>query len=158
MFGFILLVSSIALTSSLPQLGSISEIRNAFNGFKSRLQCAELPNDGTCAMLFDEDDCTGWQLKVKEGYTEIASQSFTDFIAGSLVDEPKKDDAEAVLVRNGCTLFAYDRPEGHILGKGDTAAITAARGDRFVKLEDEFEDLDEEIEAVNCVCSGAAGR
>jgi len=124
---------------------------------KSRLQCAEMPNNGTCAILFDEDNCEGWQLAVNEGYTELPSQTKTDFFGLGLIDNPKKNDAEAVLVRDGCVFVGYDHDKKSSRGLGDAIVVAAIGGHRYQKFdEDEFEDLDEEISAVDCVCKGFA--
>ena len=48
---------------------------------------------GKCALLFDEEDCEGWEFEVPVGYTELDRFS---------VRGPKKNDAESVLVRPGC--------------------------------------------------------
>ena len=46
-----------------------------------------------CALLYDEEDCDGWEYKVPIGYSELPSFSFSG---------PKRNDAESVLVRPGC--------------------------------------------------------
>ncbi len=33
--------------------------------------------------------CTGWQLAVNEGYTELPTQSVGDFLGGTFIDNPK---------------------------------------------------------------------
>jgi hypothetical protein len=33
--------------------------------------------------------CTGWQLHVNEGYTELPNQGVGDLLAGSFIDNPK---------------------------------------------------------------------
>ena len=48
---------------------------------------------GKCALLFDEEDCEGWEFEVPVGYTELDRFS---------VRGPKKNDAESVLVRPRC--------------------------------------------------------
>ena len=48
---------------------------------------------GVCALLYDEEDCGGWEHKVPIGYSELPRFSLTG---------PKKNDAESVLVRPGC--------------------------------------------------------
>merc|ERR1711915_1042610 len=78
-------------------------IFDSYKALITELKCAEMPDNGTCAILFDEDDCDGWQLAVNEGYTELPDK--TSF---SLTDKPKKNDAEAVLVRDGCVFVGYD--------------------------------------------------
>merc|ERR1711962_566561 len=150
-----LLVGAVSLAAG--QLIKFNKAKEAYNNVKSRLQCAEMPNNGTCAILFDEDDCTGWQLAVNEGYTELPSQGVTDFLGGSFIDKPKKDDAEAVLVRNGCMFIGYQRAKDSSRGLGDAVIITAIDGHRYQNLDtDGFKQLDEKIDAVDCKCTGFA--
>ena len=33
--------------------------------------------------------CTGWQLAVNEGYTELPTQTVGDFLGGTFIDNPK---------------------------------------------------------------------
>ncbi|XP_023341910.1 uncharacterized protein LOC111711720 [Eurytemora carolleeae] len=148
----IFVVFLLASASANPQF--LKGAKETYESVKARLQCAEMPNDGTCAILFDDDDCTGWQLKVKEGYTELPE-------AGGLkklfIDDAKEDDAEAVLVRKGCVLVGYDHKKGHSKGLGDAVVIAAVDAHKYQDLSDDgFDDLDEEISAVDCVCSGFA--
>ena len=48
---------------------------------------------GSCALLYDEEYCSGWEYEVPIGYKELPRFSWKG---------PKKDDAESVLVRPGC--------------------------------------------------------
>ena len=57
--------------------------------------------------------CSGWKMNIQEGYTKLPKQGFTDFFGGSLIDRPKKNDAEAVLVRDGCVFIGYDHYKGN---------------------------------------------
>merc|ERR1711973_678958 len=143
------LLFALLATAASGQL--ISGIKEAYKNVKARLSCADMPNNGTCAILFDEDDCTGWQLAVNEGYTELPSQGVTDFLGGTFIDKPKKDDAEAVLVRNGCMFIGYQRAKDSSRGLGDAVIITAIDGHRYQNLDtDGFKQLDEKIDAVDC--------
>ena len=56
---------------------------------------------GSCALLYDDDDCSGWKFEVPIGYKELPRFSLSG---------PRKDDAESVLVRPGCKF----------IGKGDS--------------------------------------
>merc|ERR1711962_1313740 len=60
-----------------------------------------------CALLFDEDCCDpdGWALPIPQGYVELESANL-DRLLGSIVDKPKKRDAESLVVRAGCSLVA----------------------------------------------------
>ena len=46
-----------------------------------------------CAILYDEEDCGGWAYEVPVGYTKLSGWS---------ISGPQKNDAESVLVRQGC--------------------------------------------------------
>jgi len=136
----------------------IKGAKEAYRSVKTRLQCAEMPNNGTCAILFDEDDCSGWQLAINEGYTVLPRQGVTDFLGGTFIDKPKRNDAEAVLVRSGCIFIGYDHPKDSITtGLGDAVVVLAIDGHKYQNFdEDGFDELDEEISAVDCRCSGFA--
>ena len=43
---------------------------------------------GSCAVLYDDEDCDGWALNIPKGYTELSFM--------------KRNDAESVVVRPGC--------------------------------------------------------
>merc|ERR1712168_66578 len=149
----------VVCTASLAtaQLIKFNKAKESYNNLKSRLSCAEMPTNGTCAILFDEDDCTGWQLAVNEGYTELPSRSTLDLLAGTFIDNPKKDDAEAVLVRGGCMFIGYQRAKDSSRGLGEAVIIAAIDGHRYQNLaDDDFKRLDEKIDAVDCKCSGFA--
>ena len=60
---------------------------------------------GVCALLYDDDDCSGWKMEVPIGYKELPRFS---------LGGPRKDDAESVLVRQGCKF----------IGKGDSGFYT----------------------------------
>ncbi|XP_023341906.1 uncharacterized protein LOC111711717 isoform X2 [Eurytemora carolleeae] len=115
-----------------------------------------MPTNGTCAILFDEDDCSGWQLHVNEGYTELPKQTLGDKLGGPLIDNPKKNDAEAVLVRKGCILVGYDHDRDSIFtGLGKAAVVAAVGAHKYQNFdEDGYKDIDEKISSVDCVCSG----
>jgi len=118
-----------------------------YNKLITRLTCAEMPNNGTCAIIFDNDDCDGWQLHVNEGYTELPKKKL------SFRDKVKEDDAEAVLLRNGCVFIGYEEYKAD--GYGKSIAVSASEGHKYQDFdEDGFEDLDEEISAVFCTCKG----
>jgi len=122
-----------------------------------------------CAILYDEDRCGGWALNIHEG-TNIKVErdrsgllgkivgtisKVADKVSGPFIDLAKGDDAESVIIRSGCTFTGYDRPAGHILGRGDKVEIKADRSKPITYAQfdsKEYDDLDEEIEAVDCVC------
>jgi len=132
--------------------GALINAKGSLRDVVNKFTCASLPNDGkTCAILFDEDDCGGWQLNVGEGYTEIPDQSTADFIGGSFVDNPKKDDAEAVLVKEGCVLVAYEETREKGFNKG--AAVAAVNSDQYAKFEDLTPNISEDVKSVECRCN-----
>merc|ERR1711915_118617 len=141
----------IVLVVSACDAGLISGIKEKYESVKSRLQCAEMPNNGTCAILFDDDDCTGWQLAINEGYTELPSRKLSDLF----FDGPRKNDAEAVLVRKGCVFIGYDHDKDSSRGLGDAIIVAAVEGHKYQNFDDDdFDELDEEISSVDCVCDG----
>lgn len=106
-------------------------------------------DNNACAVLFDEDDCGGWAKTIAKGeYLELPSRD------GPFTDKPKKRDAEALVVRKGCTLVARTEPAGF---RGHSFAFAAEKSENLIidDLDDDHEDLEEEIEAVHCYCGGA---
>merc|ERR1719500_801604 len=103
-----------------------------------------------CAMVFDEDDCSGDDdgLKIKEGETTFSRLGFiSKGTADYSGDSDYKDDIEGIIVRKGCELTVYKESDckgGHEEYKG-----TLREDGVFDKLDDEF---DEKIECVKCSC------
>ena len=89
----LLLFASVALTAFLS---------TPAHGFLGGLfdDCKKVRFSGsTCAYLFDDDGCEGWELPIDVGYTELRWRH--------------KNDAESVVVRPGC-IFKGER-EGLLL-------------------------------------------
>ena len=156
MFGLSAASPQFGLSSLNPFKGSTDSISSLFSKAKGNLRdvvtsfsCANMPSNGTCAILFDEDDCDGWQLAVNEGYLELPDQTKTDLFGGTFVDRPKKDDTEAVLVREGCILVAYEETKEKEFNKG--VAVAAVNGHKYEKFGD-ISDIDDDIKAVECHC------
>ena len=57
----------------------------------------------TCAILYDDDGCEGWELPIKEGYQKLGFW--------------KKNDAEAVVVKRGCTFIGYNHHSNNPRGR-----------------------------------------
>ena len=80
----------------LPLDPFILSVANAgiFSSSSSTSSCSgkTVPRD-VCALLYDEEDCGGWEHEVPIGYSELPRFSLSG---------PKKNDAESVLVRPGC--------------------------------------------------------
>ena len=65
----------------------------------------KVPED-RCAILYSEEDCDGWAFEVPKGYSELRTLAPTD---------PKKNDAESVLVRQGCRFIGMVSYQHHYL-------------------------------------------
>merc|ERR1712107_213181 len=107
-----------------PQFGAIKE---KIVNLKSELSCAVFKDPSTCAILFDDDGCDGWQAPVGEGYTKLKDGNLKDIF----VDRPKANDAEAVLVRKGCVFVGYDHDKDSSQGWGKSVAIAASQGHTY---------------------------
>jgi len=111
-----------------------------------------------CAVLFDDDCCEGWHLIIpgnitRPSYTVLDNTLTADGI-NIFADNAKKDDAEALVVRAGCTLVVRTEPFGQ---RGYSRAFVAEQNKPLIVEDldtDEYEDLNEKIEAVSCFCGG----
>eukprot|EP00088_Acartia_fossae_P031202 TRINITY_DN3212_c0_g1_i6.p1 TRINITY_DN3212_c0_g1~~TRINITY_DN3212_c0_g1_i6.p1 ORF type:complete len:143 (-),score=23.02 TRINITY_DN3212_c0_g1_i6:212-607(-) len=117
----------------------------AFSGVHAGLfgsSCTDVPSN-LCARVYDDEDCKGWELDVPEG-----RMNFRFF---NPVWYWYRNDIESVSVRKGCSLTGFDDTNW----TGQSATIVARSRDRHVNLddEDEYEDLDEEIESLQCTCT-----
>merc|ERR1712165_563729 len=74
----LLLVASLALCGSVANAGIFS---------KSSCSGKTVPN-GACALLYDDEDCDGWEYQVPSGYSEL----------GFAISGPRKNDADSVEV------------------------------------------------------------
>jgi len=148
-----LLIVVLLASSASAQL--ISSIKQSYRDITSKWgRCPEFKNDNTCAYLFDEEDCEGWTLPVGEGYTELGG-SFNVFSLTS--DKPKKNDAEAVVVRDGCVFIGYDHQKGTTFtGLGDSIVVAAIEGNKYVDLTEDDYDFKNKISSMDCVCNGWA--
>lgn len=88
---------------------------HAFN----RLPKSERP----CAIIFEEDDCdTDDGVLIKDWYLEVKPKNTVVNLA-EVGFGASADDAEAVLVRPGCSFTAYDENDG----RGKEVTITAPK-------------------------------
>eukprot|EP00088_Acartia_fossae_P031852 TRINITY_DN3264_c0_g1_i2.p1 TRINITY_DN3264_c0_g1~~TRINITY_DN3264_c0_g1_i2.p1 ORF type:complete len:129 (+),score=34.89 TRINITY_DN3264_c0_g1_i2:31-417(+) len=103
--------------------------------------CEDVPAN-LCARVYDDEDCKGWGLDIPEG-----EMSFSFW---SPVWYWYRNDIESVSVRKGCTFTGFDDTNY----RGESATIRAGSRDRHVNLgdESEYDNLDEEIESLRCVC------
>jgi len=115
-------------------------------------------DSNACAVLFDDDCCEGWALTIpgnitRPSYTLLDNTFQADGI-NPLADNPKKDDAEAFVVRPGCTLVVRTEPFGE---RGYSRAFVAEKTKPLI-VDDldtgDYEELYETIEAVHCFCGG----
>lgn len=125
----------IALTLSCPKESSaqskfLFKVRAYFN------PCLDYdPGEGYCGALFDNSKCTGWEMKMQEGYHRLNPRY--------------NDDTEAIWVRNGCVMVAYDNPTPN----GRNITLDARiQGENMYKNLDGTEELEEEISSVICQC------
>ena len=149
----VLFVVLLLAATSSAQL--ISSIKKSYNDIMAKWgRCPSFRNDNTCAYLFDEENCEGWVLPVKPGFTELGN-TFNIFSITS--DKPKKNDAEAVVVRDGCLFIGYDHTKGTMLtGLGDSVVIAAIDGNKYVDLTEDEYDFKNKISSMDCVCQGFA--
>merc|ERR1711879_430365 len=76
--------------------------------------------EGKCAVLFDEEDCTGWSAEVSSGYSELSYR--------------QRNEAESVIVKPGCKFVGYDRADKNILASADPRRTDRATLAAFVAL------------------------
>ncbi|CAB4063442.1 unnamed protein product [Lepeophtheirus salmonis] len=112
-------------------------------------KCPTIPATA-CAILFDEEECESDDFEpifLNDG----EERSFS--ILKSILNLKYKNDIESFIVRDGCTLEAYDDSDF----SDDGIRVTARNGDLLVNLDnhrnDRYEDLDNDIESVRCHCS-----
>lgn len=95
----------------------------------------------TCAVLFDDDDCEGWERPVPEGYTALGYW--------------KKNDAESVVVKAGCTFIGYDEAGEEASARGRSIVVDASN--KRTNVQKNFRgknELDEKISSTECRCGG----
>jgi len=114
---------------------------------------------GVCAILYDDENCLhrtliGWKEELPEGEKKLGFSH--------------NNDAESVIVREGCTFRGYDHEEGfkgwlgfadgedQVEERGDAIVVVADNGNKAVTFEDsdrgDEEDLDDDISYVSCRC------
>jgi len=130
----LLLVASLALCGSVANAGIFS---------KSSCSGKTVPN-GACALLYDDEDCDGWEYQVPSGYSEL----------GFAISGPRKNDAESVLVKQGCRFIGYDHADrDDIRKRGDSVEVDARNSRTAVKKNfDDDEELEEMITSMTCSC------
>jgi len=124
-----------------------------------RCRKVQIP-EGVCAILYDDENCLhrtviGWKEELPQGEKELGFFH--------------KNDAESVIVKEGCTFRGYDHEEGiygmlniadgedQVEERGDSIVVVADNGkNKAVTFEDsdrgDEEDLDDDISFVSCRC------
>jgi len=104
-------------------------------------KCKDVPSH-LCARVYDDEDCKGWELDIPVGEIQ--------FKMWHPVYYWYRNDIEAISVRAGCTLTGFEDSSFN----GESVTIRAGSSVRHVNLgdEDEYEDLDEDIESIQCSC------
>ncbi len=124
---------------------------------------------GVCAKLWDEDDCTGWEVQVlKIGLVyELQEWPLSEHLyLPTYLQSPegyhefsflKSDDAEAVAVAPGCVLTVYDEDADDVSDRGDSRTFDNSQGNGLLVAEIDG-DLDEDVEAYDCRCGCTSVR
>ena len=110
-------------------------------GLLTRNKCQSVTSP-LCAIVYDDGECNGWKLDIAEG--EIMFKWWHP------VNYWYRNDIESVSVRQGCTFTGFDDSSLN----GGSFTIRAGNADRHVTLadEDEYEDYDEKIQSISCIC------
>merc|ERR1711936_1022588 len=113
-------------------------------GIFTRSKCVEVPSH-LCAVVYDDEKCNGWALNINQG--EIMFKWWDP------VYYWYRNDIESVSVRRGCTFTGFDDSS---LNGGSFTIRSGSTSDTHVTLsdEDEYEDYDEKIQSISCVCRG----
>ncbi|CAB4068420.1 unnamed protein product [Lepeophtheirus salmonis] len=111
-------------------------------------KCPTIPATA-CAILFDEEDCKSDDFEPIT-LSDGEEKSFSS--RKSILNFKYKNEIESFIVREGCTLEAYDDSDF----SDDGIRVSAKNGDLLVNLDDHrndrYEDLDNDIESVRCHC------
>jgi len=116
----------------------------ALGGIFTRSKCTTVPSN-LCAVVYDDEKCNGWALNINEG--EIMFKWWDPVLYWY------RNDIESVSVRKGCTFTGFDDSS---LNGGSFTIRSGSGADTHVTLsdEDEYEDYDEAIQSISCVCRG----
>merc|ERR1712032_659336 len=114
------------------------------SGIFTRSKCVTVPSN-LCAVVYDDEKCNGWALNINEGGIM--------FKWWDPVYYWYRNDIESVSVRKGCTFTGFD---DRSLNGGSFTIRSGSSKDTHVTLsdEDEYEDYDEKIQSISCVCRG----
>jgi len=95
--------------------------------------CASVPN-GYCAVLYDDENCSGWSYNVPTGSYDLP--------------EGNRNDAEVVVVAAGCRLTGYNK-NGSGGGSSFCDAVNS-ESDIFCDIFDGY--LRDKYNSVTCLC------
>jgi len=113
-------------------------------GFGNRCpdEARNIGNDrGTCAIVFDEDNCRGTQERLGHGYTKFTRKL--------------RNDAESVIVKPGCIFIGYSnyRSSPNDYFEGDNVVLDASgRHDPLIVDNLDNDQVDEDMESASCYC------
>lgn len=108
--------------------------------FKSDCKKAKFDNPISCAVLYDDDGCEGWELGVNTGYTDLPFRY--------------QNDAEAVAVKPGCLFVGWDHSDPSPNKRGRSVTVDARSSKSPVAKDlDGSKELDDDISAVDCTCN-----
>merc|ERR1719436_780344 len=91
--------SVLLLVASIAFFGGVAE-GGIFSSSESSCRGKTVPR-GKCALLFDDENCGGWEYEVPIGYSELPRFALSG---------PTKNDAEPVWVKPGCNSLATITP------------------------------------------------
>ena len=120
------------------QLSSLFGLNNCDNAIDKISR-----NSDICALLYDDDGCNGWEQIVRRGSMEL--------------EFSKKRDAEAVVVRPGCVLIGHDEEASDTRNSVPFDASKPGTREALVIKNLSDDQLDEEIEYVDCYCPAESG-
>ena len=131
---------------SLLNVGTATNYCNLFIYAFNRLPV----EDRACAVLFESDKCKVTDgILFKKWYLEIKPNN-KDIKLDSLSRGAKKNSAESVLVRPGCTFTGFDTWDGE-RGTGAEVHVTSL-GNSTRPRHFPFKGMEERIDAYKCTC------
>eukprot|EP00096_Caligus_rogercresseyi_P009645 TRINITY_DN3300_c0_g1_i1.p1 TRINITY_DN3300_c0_g1~~TRINITY_DN3300_c0_g1_i1.p1 ORF type:complete len:276 (+),score=63.43 TRINITY_DN3300_c0_g1_i1:867-1694(+) len=142
--------SSSAQTSSTQSKGPRGERPRPIdpNSNIPESQCPRISSTA-CAVLYDEENCVSddWEPIILNN-----GEQRTFSLRSTLVNLKYKNDIESFVVRQGCTLEAYDDSDF----SDDGIRASATQGDLLINLDThrnrKYDSLHNDIESVRCNC------
>jgi len=107
--------------------------------------CVEVPAN-LCAIVYDESNCGGWKLEIPKAARGKSTRMDWPWYASFWY----RNDIESISVRKGCTFTGWD--DHGFDGKSISIAAGGRSDKRINTKEDEYDDLHEDIESLECRC------